>query len=75
MEEGNRIFEISDWVPPWVDNGAKLHQIINRLIELDNIDYWTVIMVLVKYHLTVDLENIRLVNETLARLVPSDDDE
>lgn len=61
MEEEYRI---KDWTPPWIDNGARLLEIIASLNELEeaNYDHWVVFCLLLMYQLDQDIENLKNIN-------------
>jgi hypothetical protein len=55
-------YNLSDWVPPWLDNGDCMSQIIDAARGIDNPISWQVICHLLVQQLQVDLKIAREVN-------------
>lgn len=59
---------ITGWVPPWIDNGARLAEVVEYLREKDNVDTWGVAVYLMMQQMFKDLRNLRHLNETLQEI-------
>lgn len=52
-------YRIKNWIPPWIDNGERLKELIDVLIEMDDDDAWKVASVLLVYQLDMDIRQLK----------------
>lgn len=60
--EGSSKVSIVDWTPPWLDNGRRLHQVVDALVKLNDRAMWQVVMKVMTTQLEYDLAVAREVN-------------
>jgi hypothetical protein len=54
--------QMSDWCPPWLDNGESLLEIVQTARHLDNSLSWQIIINILQRQMLIDLKIAREVN-------------
>lgn len=61
-------YRIKDWMPPWVDNGARLKQLVDFLVEQNDEDAWKILMVMLVNQIDEDIARLRYIVQELNSL-------
>jgi hypothetical protein len=62
MTSEEEYYKISDWTPPWLDNGECMMEILAAAKDIDNPISWQVICHLLITQLQIDLKIAREIN-------------
>lgn len=58
-EDWEEEYRLKNWVPPWIDNGQRLSELVNTLQEMNDDDAWKVASVLLVYQLDQDIRLLK----------------